>query len=241
VVTACVEDLALDGAPNRACERRALWVDNACPGSPLAGGTELSAGFAGGSVGVARSDERGIVRGRLAGPGGPLAGATICALSRERVPGAPVVVAATATTGADGSYALELPPGPGRDIFVHHVSGERVLARHGLELRSVARPTLSVTPRRGARRGHRLRFRGTIPPTVCVGRVVKVQARLGERRWQVFRTDRADAGCTFTARYRLRATQEARAYRFRALIPAQPGYPYLRGASATVKVKVGRR
>ena len=43
------------------------------------------------------------------------------------------------------------------------------------------------------------------------------------------RTDRTDAGCAFTARYRLRATREARAYRFRALVPAQPGYPYLRG------------
>ena len=38
-VTACVEDLALDGAPNRACEQRRVWVDNACPASAVGGGT----------------------------------------------------------------------------------------------------------------------------------------------------------------------------------------------------------
>jgi hypothetical protein len=239
VVRTCVEDLALDGAPNRTCERRELWVDNACPGSPVAGATELSASFSGGMSGVVRSDEQGVVRGRLGGPAGAIGGATVCALTRDRVAGAPVVVAATASAAPDGSYELRLPPGPGREVFVHHVSGERVVARHGLVLDSVARPTLAVSPKHRARRG-RLHFAGTIPSPVCANRVVKVQARIGKRRWQVFRTDRADAGCRFTARYRLRATREARTYRFRALVPEQTGYPYLRGHSATAKVGVGR-
>jgi hypothetical protein len=70
---------------------------------------------------------------------------------------------------------------------------------------------------------------------------VKVQARLGKRRWQVFRTDRADEGCAFTARYKLRATSDAKRYRFRALVPQAAGYPYERGYSRTVKVKLRRR
>jgi hypothetical protein len=69
---------------------------------------------------------------------------------------------------------------------------------------------------------------------------VKVQAKLGKKRWQVFRTDRTDEECRFAARYKLRATENARRYRFRALVPQAEGYPYLRGASRTFKVKIRR-
>lgn len=239
-VTACVEDLALDGAANRACERRQVWVDNACPGSPVGGGTTLAAGFApGGATGVTRSDKRGLIRGSLSGFAGPLAGATVCALTQTHIDGAPIVVGSTATTAADGSYALELPPGPSRNVFVHYVSGDSVVARHGLVLAAPARPTLRVRPRHRARRGKRLHFDGELPAPACFDRVVKVQARIGKRRWQVFRTDRADESCRFSARYKLRATERAKLYRFRALVPQQSGYPYLRGTSALAKVEVG--
>ena len=138
-VTACVEDLALDGAPNRACEQRQVWVDNACPSSPVGGGTAVSAGLR-----RRLGDER---NGRVrplgvrprAGHGGG-AGATVCALTRVLIDGRPIVVGATATTGADGAYAIELPPGPSREVYVHYAVGDRVLARHGLWLRSVATP-----------------------------------------------------------------------------------------------------
>ncbi len=239
-VTACVEDLALDGTPNRACEQRPIWIDNACPGSSIGGGTELSAGFSDGaaSTGLADSDQTAIVRGRVEGVG---AGATVCALTRVQVGGAPIIVGATATTGPAGSYAIELPPGASRDVFIHYVVGDDVLARHGLGLRSIARPTLTVKPDRRVRNGDRLRFSGALPGPACFDRVVKVQARLGKRRWQVFRTDRADGACAFSARYKLRATSNARRYRFRALVPQQAGYPFERGYSRTVKVRVKRR
>jgi hypothetical protein len=192
-------------------------------------------------TGLAHSDERAIVRGRLEGPGGPIAGATVCALTRTAVAGSPIVVAATALTGADGGYAIELPPGPSRAVYIHHAYGDRVIARHGLGVRSIVRPSLSVDPRRARNRG-RLRFAGSLPGPACFDRVVKIQARIGRHRWQVFRTDRADAACAFAARYRLRATREAERYRFRALVPAQAGYPFERGNSRTVKVLVeGRR
>lgn len=236
-VTACVEDLALDGAANRACEQRSVWVDNACPASPVDGGDALSAGFeAGDTETLVRSDQVGVVRGRLAGA---LAGASVCALTRVLAEGSPIVVAAVATTAPGGGYAIELPPGPSREVFVHHVVGDEVVARHGLTVRASARPTLEVQPR-PARSRSRLRFSGQIPGPACVDRVVKVQARLGRRRWQVFRTDRADEGCRFTARYRLRDTRSARAYRFRALVPQQAGYPFERGNSAMVRVRVSR-
>lgn len=238
-VTACVEDLALDGIPNRTCERRTVWVDNACPGSAVGGATELSAGFRDGESSVTvRSDRRAVIRGRLrdAGPG-----ATVCALTRTRAAGAPIAVAATATTDADGAYAISLPPGPGGAVFVHYADGARVLARHGLTRRSIVRPSVRVRPDHGVRRGDRLHFSGRLPGPACSERVVKVQARIGRRRWQVFRTDRADERCAFSARYKLRATRNARRYRFRVLVPEQAGYPYERGHSRTARVKVRRR
>ncbi len=237
-VTACAEDLALDGAPNRFCERRTVWVDNACPGSPVGGGDQLTAGWADGGAGtVVHSDEPGTVRGRLTGAAGPIAGATVCVLTRTLIDGYPIVVSAIGSSGADGRYAIELPPGPGREVFVHNAYGDRVIARHGLRLRSIARPTLAVSPRR-ARPRDRLRFSGVLPGPACRDRVVKVQARIGRRRWQVFRTDRADAACTFEARYKLRATRAAEHYRFRALVPQQAGYPFEPGHSRIAEVRI---
>jgi hypothetical protein len=237
-VSACVEDLASDGFPNRTCEPRQVWVDNACPASAVGGGTGLSAGFGDGTLaaGVARSDRSALVRGTIAGVG---AGATVCALSR--IGGGPITVDATATTAPDGSYLLHLAPGPSREVFIHYVSGDAVIARHGLGLTSSARPQLSVHPTHGVRNHDRLHFDGRLPGPACADRVVKVQAKLGKARWQVFRTDRTDTGCRFTARYKLRATKTARRYRFRALVPQAEGYPYARGNSRTVKVKVRRR
>jgi hypothetical protein len=116
-----------------------------------------------------------------------------------------------------------------------------VIARHGLTVHSTAHPSLDVRPNHGVRNGDRLHFTGTLPGPACFDRVVKIQARLGRRRWQVFRTDRADRNCVFTARYKLRATSRAKRYRFRALVPQAAGYPYERGHSRTVRVKLRRR
>jgi hypothetical protein len=238
-VSACAEDLALDGEPNRTCRRATVWVDNVCPGS-AAPATELSAGFAGAPSVTVRSDRSALLSGRVSAPSGPVGGATVCALTRIRIAGRPIVVGATATSGTDGRYELELPPGPGREVFVHLAYGDRVLARHGLTVRSTARPALAVEPRR-AQAEDRLSFTGTLPGPACADRVVKVQARIGKRRWQVFRTDRSDGACAFAARYKLRATRDARRYRFRALVPAQAGYPYEPGYSPVATVAIDRR
>ena len=110
-VTACVEDLALDGAANRACEQRQVWVDNACPASAVAGG-----------IGAQRRlRRRGAERPRCArtgrrssagGVAGAGAGATVCALTRVRLAGA---ADRGRRHGDDrrptASYAIELPPG----------------------------------------------------------------------------------------------------------------------------------
>ena len=237
VVTACAADLALDAMANRDCEARRLWVDNACPGSAAAA-KALVAGF--GSAGEAgrararvevRSDRRASVAGRLIGASGaPVGGARVCVLTRDRVPGSPVLVAAVVATRPNGTFSAELPAGPSREVFVHQAFGNEVVARHGLALESRVRPTLRIRPRH-PRNGQRLRFSGSIPGPACGGRVVKLQARVSRKRWQVFRTARAGANCGFRARYRLRRTAEDTRYRFRAYVPPQAGYPYLPGYS----------
>jgi hypothetical protein len=239
VVSACVEDLATDGFANRTCEPRQVWVDNACPASGVGGGSAVSAGFgaSGAATGAALSDRSATVHGVVSGAG---AGATVCALTRVARDGEPIVAAATATTAADGSFALALPPGPSREVFVHYVVGDQVVARHGLTLAATVRPRLAVAPTHGVRNHDRLQFSGRLPGPACSDRLVKVQARLGKQRWQVFRTDRTDESCRFAARYKLHSTSNARRYRFRALVPQASGYPYERGASRTVKVKVRR-
>lgn len=238
-VTACVEDLASDGFPNRTCEQRQVWVDNACPGSTVVGGSAVTAGFGATSAdaGLVASDRSAVIRGVVTGAG---AGATVCALTQVLADGEPIVVGATATTAADGSYALELPPGASREVFVHYVAGDQVLARHGLVLHSVVRPRLVVKPDHAVRDHDRLYFSGLLPEPACFDRLVKVQARIGKARWQVFRTDRADEDCRFSARYKLHATSNARRYRFRVLVPQQAGYPFERGNSRTVRVKIKR-
>jgi hypothetical protein len=232
-VSACAEDLALGGLANRSCEGRSVWVDNVCPASRHAAARLRAAFVGGGEHAVVRSDRGPMLAGRLTDRSGqPVRGATICVLSRVRRHGAPVKIAVTEPTDADGRYAVELPPGPNREIFVHHAHGAEVLSRHGLAVRSRVRPTLTVRAPRRARRGDALRFRGRIPGPACAGRLVEVQARLVKRRWQVFRTGRTDGRCRFAIRYRLRATTRPTRYRFRARVRRQPGYPYQPGRSA---------
>ena len=160
-VTACADDLALDGAPNRACQEHTAWVDNACPGSAVAGGTALSAGFGadGGASVTVRSDRRAMVRGRLGGVG---------AGRRSARSPAPIRRGADRRRGhrhhrRRRRSRSSFSPGPSRDVFVHYADGDRVVARHGLVRRSIVRPTLVAKPNHGVRRGDRLHFTGRLP------------------------------------------------------------------------------
>jgi hypothetical protein len=237
-VGACAADLALDGTPNRHCSTQRVWIDNVCPASTVAGAS-VTARFANGRQRIALPSNRsarveGLVRGA---EGEPVQGATVCALTRVALEGAPVVRAMTASTNDAGRYRLALPRGASRHVFVHYVTGSKVIARHGLAVRSQVRPTLSVSPTQGLSNGDSLRFTGRLPGPACSQRVVKVQAKVRER-WQVFRTDRTSRQCRFATGYRLRATTDGTRYRFRALVPPQDGYPYERGHTRSVTVSV---
>ncbi len=234
-IEACGTDLALDGVANETCAARSVFVDDICPSSSVGAGSELNAFFKGGKERVqVRSDERAKLKGTL-GPGAGVGGATVCVLARTDLGGQPYEVAGVATTDDEGRFKLRLPRGPSRDLFVHRVSGDQVLARHGLSLSSKVRPSLEITPRtkKGlVEDGERLRFKGELPGPACDGRVVKVQAKIGKDRWQVFRTVGTNDDCRYRTRFKLRATERRTRYAFRVRVPEQDAYPYKAGASS---------
>ena len=240
-VAACGDDLALDGVPNSDCKSRNVFVDDVCPASSVGGGSKLSAKFRRGKARAkVRSDQRARLRGRLTSDSeGGIGGAKVCALTRVDRAGERYVVAKTTTTGNRGGYSLRLPPGASRKVYVHRVFGDDVLARHGLSIKARVRPSFEVAPKKKRGRvgqGERLRFRGKLPGPSCGSRVVKVQAKVGKRRWQVFRSVRTRPNCRYATRFKLRATSEPTRYLFRVRVPEQARYPYEAGAS-TVRVR----
>ena len=118
--------------PNRVCEPRQVWVDNACPASAVGGGSALSAGFGdGGAVeSLVASDRRAADsrpahrrrggRDRLRADPGARRRPARSSSARPRPP------APTAPTRSSSR------PGPSREVYVHYVVGDSVIARHGL-------------------------------------------------------------------------------------------------------------
>ena len=237
----CAADLALDGVSNSDCAGERLFVDDVCPESSVGAGSVLSAQFPGGKNKIrVRSDHGVRLKGKLrteAGEG--VAGATVCALVHVRLDGAPYELVRTDVTGDEGGFRLRLPAGPSREVYLHRVFGNQVLARHGLSTAANVRPSFEVTPGKRAgpvSGGDRLRFRGRLPGPACANRDVKIQAKIGKRRWQVFRSPTTDRSCRYRTRYRLGQTSSPTRYLFRTKVRKQAGYPYGAGVS-TVRAR----
>ena len=96
---------------------------------------------------------------------------------------------------------------------------------------SRAEPTLKVAPQK-LTDDHRVHLWGQVPGPNPVGRVVVLQANVpGSKRWITFRQTTTGAQGSFKSGYRFFATTRTTTYRFRALVPAQAGYPWVEGAS----------
>jgi hypothetical protein len=68
--------------------------------------------------------------------------------------------------------------------------------------------------------------------------VVVLQAWAGSERWLTFRQATTDGRGHFRASYRISRTPYDYTYWFRALVPRQAGYPWLKGSSLPVSVEV---
>ncbi len=233
----CSADFAAGTAANRSCATRRIDVDNLCPVSPTGPGPRIEARIVREPArsGRGRAAE---VRGRvLSGRGAPVAGARVCVATRVRTPGAIERVAATPTTGPDGRFSAGLARGPSRQVRVAYWWSSGSVAERRLGLGVHAHPRLRVRPRRPLRNGDAARFAVRLQGPAAGGRWVKLQARSGHR-WVEVRNGRANARGVYRARYRFHATSGHRRYRFRAVVPSQRGYPYLRGASRVRRVVV---
>ena len=238
-IRVCADDLALGGQRNRSCARHKARVDNECPIDRGGESGVLRARLAGiGERGSIPRERRARVVGTLTDHSGAgIVGARVC-VATEVVPGdGPERVVATPVTGPGGRFEARLEPGPTREVRVAHWSDADHVAERQMHLAVRARPTLSVSPSGTLRNGDEARFEVRLHGPGEGGRRVQLEVRTGDH-WTIVRAHNADANGRWRDAYRFTSTTGTRTYRFRALVPKQPGYPYARGWSEIRKVRV---
>ena len=162
--------------------------------------------------------ERPEITGRLARPGGrpvPRAGLTVT--SRLDMPGAAPVRLGQVRTDTRGAFRYTPPTGPSRTITFGFTDAAAL---------RTASVILRVIPRISLRVSARVSITGRVTGAPAgVRKLVELQASNG-RSWHTFATTRtAAAGGTFTHRARLPGRP------IRALVRAEPGWPFLTGTS----------
>jgi hypothetical protein len=147
-------------------------------------------------------------------------------------------------TTADGTFLLELAPGPSRRVEVEF-RGTPVLGRtSGRALRLGVRAPVRLRASAASARvgGAPVVFSGSVGhaearlPTQ--GLPVQLEFRIGTGPWTEFRTVQTDGRGRFRYPYSF-ADDDSRGIRFqfRAVLPHQPGWPYATGASLPVTVR----
>jgi hypothetical protein len=236
----CADDFSTIGLPNESCSEKTIKVDNSCPQSLAGAGENLKAVFK-------HTERQRITVGfghpaKIAGKitdanRQPLSGATVCVWARTLGSAAPRQLLQVVGTDANGHYSYLLPPGPNRAVVVGYRQDARQLERH-LRYLAHAHPIMRSSPGQ-LRNGQWIHFRGKLPGPGRRGRVVILQANVsGARRWITFRKATSNRHGIFRAAYHFSATTRTTAYRFRAVVPRQAGYPWAQGHSKPVEVLV---
>ena len=242
-VQVCASDFATLSNPNTTCSAaQTVKVDNSCASSAVAGGEVLSAQFSeSNSDTVTVPYGKGAeVRGHLTdNAGDPVSGATLCVKMQTLGVEPNASPVGTVKTDANGSYSYEVPPGPDRAVVIGYRHDASQVARE-VRFYSRAQPNLRLAPRTLADH-HRVRFWGEVPGPNPGGRVIVLQANVpGSRQWITFRKATTNAQGDFESSYRFTSTTRTTTYRFRAVVPAQSGYPWVEGDSRPAKVLVRR-
>jgi hypothetical protein len=182
------------------------------------------------------------IRGTLKGANGqPVGGADVRILVREDRLGAQYVDRGGVTTGADGRLRFSVPPGSSRLVRLAYraYKGDDTFVT-----RSTA--TLNVRARIRVRGPKRVRARGTakfsgrlvgrpFPPRGVTLDLQIFQPGVG---WRVFATTRTRKSGTFTVRYHFQRANTGR-FTFRIRLRPNDAYPYSRGVSGRMRVRVG--
>src|SRR5215211_4729353 len=178
------------------------------------------------------------VRGKLANADGqPIIGATVYVFSRSAASGESFV--GTATTSGAGRFSYSARATSTRTIRFLYLGTRLALpAQREVVLRVPAFSTLRASRRR-ARNGQAVTFRGRVRsfPIPAIGKLVELQAHF-RGHWRTFSTVRTGSDGRWRFRYRFGGTVGRVRYRFRAVLPAEGGYPFETGLSRTVKVTV---
>ena len=151
----------------------------------------------------------------------------------------PEQLAAAIQTDGNGRFRYRAAGSTSRTLrFVYAGSPLVLPADRAIEMSVPARTSLRVNRRR-VLNGQAVAFSGrlTTRPAPGGGKLVELQARL-TNRWQTFRTTRTDAGGRWTIPYRFKRTRGVQEFRFRARLPREGNYPFARGGSRVVAVRV---
>jgi hypothetical protein len=181
---------------------------------------------------------RGILRNAA---GQPIAGADVRILVREDRLGAGYVDRGGVTTGTDGRFRLQLPKGSSRLVRLGYRAfngddafASRVNAHLNVRARISVRGPRHIRPRGRATFTGRLVGR-PFPPR---GVTLDLQIFQPGRGWRVFGNARTRRNGRFVARYRFNSAGSGR-FTFRLRLRPNDAYPYARGFSRRMRVRVG--
>lgn len=240
VVQVCVFDYAQTGNPNSDCDTNSVLVNNQCPGSSVAGGRSVTAGFAGTGRAVRRTGfgQRSEIKGRVEdAQGNGLPDALVCVQVAERRSHGAFKLVATTRTNAAGGWSFKLSRGPSRRMRIAY-RDSAFEASTELNLLVRSRATLHLS-RRMTQSGRKVDFRGRIPGPRAGRRIVVIHGTVpGSKRVFLIRRARTNALGGFKATYRFAPVSGPTNFVFWAEVPAQRGYPYVRGRSPNRYVRV---
>ena len=207
-----------------------------CVRSDVTGGTALSSGLGANAVGeeVVQQGQGSILRGKLAGASGGVAGAPICVFSRVLTDRQREFLG-LAVSGPDGSYQFAIPAGASRQLSVSYRSGDREVGSEAT-IQTIVHPTFKAA-RPLVHNEHFARFSGEIPGPHNDQVVVVLQVKSG-KGWRAFRRYRTREDGHFLMKYRFTRTTSRTPYVMRAQVRAQGGYPYLQGNSDSLLLHV---
>ena len=182
-----------------------------------------------------------LVRGTLRNAAGqPVAGAELRLLVRELRLGSHYADRGAITTTTDGRFSFRITRGASRRVRIAYraYAGDADLtAKSDITLKTKARITMKV-PRRVRSHGT-ARFRGSLRgrPLPPGGVTLELQAYQPGRGWRTVKTTRTRKSGTYSTRYRFNSGFGH--FTFRIRLRPNDSYPYSRGTSRPVRVRVG--
>ncbi len=182
------------------------------------------------------------VRGTLKGANGqPVGGADVRILVRDDRLGASYVDRGGVTTGADGRFQVGVPAGSSRLFrfsYRAYKGDDNFAARSTATLNVRAR--ISVRGPKHVRRHGVAKFTGRLVgrPFPRLGVTLDLQIFQPGRGWRVFATTRTRKSGGFTVRYHFQRASRGR-FTFRLRLRPNDAYPYARGVSGRMRVRVG--